>query len=274
MHNADAQQIIIIAGWECQDLSPAGSLKGLRGSKSSTFYQLVQILQWFQEYAVIPPAYVIENTAMQFNFRSKDIRQKVFPEICQVLGEPVVLDAAQFGSYAHRLRNFWTNLADTQLLQLVARHITRDPAFVNDILDPGRVAQPALRTDTPPFYPCNVKGQPLQALPTLMAAHDSYAFRNGGQGQIYDNNTQSWTQPNPCERERALGYDTASTAAPALDDKDRHVITGRAIDANTVEHLFLMSSELHNIAHHLPGYTAAVTHTSSCSSMGGGETLQ
>ncbi len=34
-------QWLVVAGWECQDLSPAGSCKGLEGSKSSTFYPLV-----------------------------------------------------------------------------------------------------------------------------------------------------------------------------------------------------------------------------------------
>lgn len=31
------EQWLVVAGWECQDLSPAGGGKGLRGNKSSTY---------------------------------------------------------------------------------------------------------------------------------------------------------------------------------------------------------------------------------------------
>jgi site-specific DNA-cytosine methylase len=42
------QQWLVVAGWECQDLSPAGSNKGLHGSKSSTYFALTVMLQALQ----------------------------------------------------------------------------------------------------------------------------------------------------------------------------------------------------------------------------------
>ena len=40
----DPQPLLIIAGWECQDLSPAGTGTRLRGTRSSSFYSLLQLL--------------------------------------------------------------------------------------------------------------------------------------------------------------------------------------------------------------------------------------
>jgi hypothetical protein len=52
------------------------------------------------------------------------------------LREPLLLDAAQCGSYAHWLRNYWTNLAPLLVLQLVLRYIIKDPNMqVFHILD-------------------------------------------------------------------------------------------------------------------------------------------
>ncbi len=59
-------QWMVLAGWECQDLSPAGQGKGLTGLRSSTFYPLVNLcatLQLLQ--STLPPAFLFENTALQ-----------------------------------------------------------------------------------------------------------------------------------------------------------------------------------------------------------------
>jgi site-specific DNA-cytosine methylase len=58
-------QWIVVAGWECQDLSPTGQGKGLSGPRSSTFYPLIDLcatLQLLQP--TRPPAFLFENTAM------------------------------------------------------------------------------------------------------------------------------------------------------------------------------------------------------------------
>jgi len=111
----DGSQWFLIAGFECQDLSPAGSGAGLAGSRSNSFYPLLQILgelQSLQNRFSNPPMYLIENTAMQCTSHVRPAVQSAFDEICLRLGQPVLLDAARMGSYAHRLRNYWTNLCD------------------------------------------------------------------------------------------------------------------------------------------------------------------
>jgi len=78
------RQWLIVGGWECQDLSPAGHSKGLTGSRSSTLSPLVNILATLQRLQQqLPPAYLIENVAMQFNHRAADIRNIQYPLICE-----------------------------------------------------------------------------------------------------------------------------------------------------------------------------------------------
>ncbi|GAX86563.1 hypothetical protein CEUSTIGMA_g13970.t1 [Chlamydomonas eustigma] len=110
--------ILLIAGFECADLSllsPAGSRKGLQGSKSSTFYPLLSVLASLQRmrssYA-FPLAYLIENTATQYAYGSSRAMKDSFHELCAKIGSPVVLDAAnvlptlvsRVDSYAFRSR--------------------------------------------------------------------------------------------------------------------------------------------------------------------------
>ncbi len=256
-----SKPILLVAGWECQDLSSAGNLTGLQGKHSNTFYDLVRILRLLQQHSKGPVAHVLENTAFQFNFNSEQISKDHFAEVCTHIGHPVVLDAARFGSHAHRLRNFWTNLAPQPDIQKVAYQIERKPSTVNSILDPGRITQLAPKDDQTPFYKCNRRGQPLQALPTLMAATRSYSFRDGKSGQILDKASGNLIEPNVSERERALGYATGTTAAPGLTQLQRHQITGRCMDANTLHYLFAISKELH---------VANTQHPFSGERMGGG----
>jgi hypothetical protein len=105
------RQWLVVGGWECQDLSSAGKGEGVQGKRSSTIAPFINILATLQRLQPqYPPGYIVENTAMQYNFNSKYIREVEFPLICQALGQPVCLDATQFNSLAHRVRNYWTNL--------------------------------------------------------------------------------------------------------------------------------------------------------------------
>jgi hypothetical protein len=93
-------------GFECADLSPSGSRQGLHGIKSSTFYPLLSILASLQRMRIshyFPLAFVIENTATQYALGSSNAMKYSFHELCDKIGVPVVLDAANVGSYAHRI---------------------------------------------------------------------------------------------------------------------------------------------------------------------------
>jgi hypothetical protein len=115
-----------------------------------------------------------------------------FTHICSAIGPCIVLDAAQVGSYAHRLRDYWTNLAPSHDITRALDAVSRPANLsVNDILEPGRSAQICRHLARPPWYPANVVGQPLSCLPTLVAYVGSYAFRYNdhdqpGLGLVHD----------------------------------------------------------------------------------------
>jgi site-specific DNA-cytosine methylase len=257
-------QWFVVAGWECQDLSPAGTGRGLDGPRSNTFFDLVRILGALQQLQLArPPAYLLENSPMQHNWRSSKIVRRDFPKIVNSIGQPVCLDAAQMGSYAHRVRNFWSNLSDPALVSAVLPQVQRPAGrLVNNILDTGRTSQPVKSTDFPPRYVCNRIGKPMEALPTLVAFRGSHAFREGKSGMVLDSNLGCLQEPNPDERERALGYDTGTTNRPPLTDLQRHEVTGRCMDRFAVSSLMAIYRAIHEFTRSSPTLTPSVaSHT-------------
>ena len=156
-----------------------------------------------------------------------------------MFGVPVTIDAVRCGAYAHRLRNFWHNLAPSDTLATMIAGVHRPSRSpVDTIMDKGRTCAAVSRHDSHPFYPANRKGQPRVALPTLVSYPRSNAFRNKDcEGSVYDSNTGLYDEPNPDERERALGYETGATAAPGVTQAERHVITGNCMDQAAVSTL-------------------------------------
>ncbi|KAK3267931.1 hypothetical protein CYMTET_23542 [Cymbomonas tetramitiformis] len=53
------------------------------------------------------------------------MRGEVFPLITSVVGQPVSFDAARAGSYAHRLRAYWSNLFQDHQFNLVVEKVER-----------------------------------------------------------------------------------------------------------------------------------------------------
>ena len=135
--------LLVVAGWPCQDLSPAGSGKGLQGARSSLYYKVEHtVIQLQQLHNPACVAYLLENAAMQHSFNHIAQARAAYDELVQRLGEPICVDAARFNSRAHRLRNYWTNLAPAKHLQVAADSWQRTPGlYVDDILIPGRTAQ-------------------------------------------------------------------------------------------------------------------------------------
>ena len=250
------RQWLVVAGWSCEDLSPAGKGKGLAGARSSNFFDAIRIVGALQQLQPeLPPAYVLENTSMQVRFAHARVQQD-FEQICAVLGEPVLLDAARCGSYAHRLRNFWSNMADPRWVNTVVEQIVRPAGrLVDDVLGEGRKSQPVQHQRQPPFYLCNRIGEPLQALPTMVAYPASRAFRlwdgEPAPGMLWDAHQQQWVEPNPDERERILGYPSGCTAVQGITSLQRHALTGRAMDRHCMVHLFAVYTALQQAAPHV-----------------------
>jgi site-specific DNA-cytosine methylase len=62
---ATVSQWLVVAGWPCQDLSTAGTSKGLHGDRSGLLFDMVRVLGAFQQLATTPPAYIIEKVLFQ-----------------------------------------------------------------------------------------------------------------------------------------------------------------------------------------------------------------
>ena len=156
-------------------------------------------------------------------------------------GSGIRLDAAKLGAAAHRTRVFWTNLARATDIQERYNQFDReqvwDRADAQDVLDNFRTVQLAAQDDpaVPGYYRVNVKGEPLQAFPTLVATPSSYAFRfqapdKPGPGMVYDRNVREWQEPNADERERIMGMLPGSTRGYNIPESERRRLIGSAID--------------------------------------------
>ena len=240
------EQWLVTAGWPCQDYSSAG--RGRLGVRAHVLDSVTRIIAALSlQFHKAPPAYLLENVAMQHNFSHKHIRYPVYEDLCRRLGDPVTFDAAQAGSHAHRMRNYWTNLADDARLQNVldCLDVPRGNASASTILKSGRVAMPVApneRSHSGRQY--NVPGQPRVKFPTLMSYRGSRAFRPGKAGSVYDHNLDRWTEPDADERELAMGYELGSTAVEGVSSEKRRQLLSQAIDLNALFAILLAAEEL------------------------------
>lgn len=178
-------------------------------------------------------AYILENVALQLHPQESICKEALV--INYQVGEPLVMDAVQVGSYAHRLRNFWTNLVSVEVLRAALLHTRRNPeACLTDVLEPGHLLRPVLHSETPPLIPVNVPGQVRKVLPTLVTHANSHAFRGDGPGLVLDQFTQQWVEPTAVERERVMGFQDETTAAPTITKKQRRAALGRAMDMHSI----------------------------------------
>jgi transposase InsO family protein len=232
-------QWLVTAGWPCQDYSSAG--RGSLGQRAALLQDVVRIIRSLQHrHHHKPPAYLLENVAMQHNFRHAHIKLPEYEKLVNMLGTPLTFDAAQAGSYAHRLRNYWTNLVHPQRLQPVLDQLEIPHEHIlNELLDPGRhtkVVREDERTISGRRY--NVPGKPRVVLPTLMSFPKSRAFRVGRPGCIFDVELNEFDEPSANEREVIMGFEPSSTAAPDVTERQRKSLLGQAIDLNALVVLF------------------------------------
>jgi hypothetical protein len=87
--------------------------EGLNDTRSGLFMDMVRLITWAQSISPML-GYVIENTPSQLDQKEKV--QEHYMLVKHYLGKPLLLDVAQCSSYAHRLCNWWTNLAPLLVL--------------------------------------------------------------------------------------------------------------------------------------------------------------
>jgi site-specific DNA-cytosine methylase len=93
---------LVIAGWPCQGMSMAGKQNGLQDGRSSRFHDMIWVMRYVQTSQRRPPNYIVENVPVVSSSRSRTLES--MHRIHNILGVPVLIDAAAVGSRAHRLR--------------------------------------------------------------------------------------------------------------------------------------------------------------------------
>jgi site-specific DNA-cytosine methylase len=105
---------LVIVGWPCQGMSMVGNQNGLQDGRSSRFYDMVCVICYLQTSQCQPPGYIVENVPVVSNSRSRTLES--IHKIHDILGVPVLIDAAAVGSRAHHPRFWWTKLVPAELL--------------------------------------------------------------------------------------------------------------------------------------------------------------
>eukprot|EP00798_Chlamydomonas_sp_ICE-L_P003120 gene3120-biopygen20874 len=121
----DQTQWLIITGPECQDFSPAGSNRGLRGPRAAVLQACTTVIGYVQQLQhPAQPLYIIENAAMQHNFRSPAIATVDFTAVNMTIGQPVCVDAATFNSdERERTLGYYTGATAAPGLTALQRHV-------------------------------------------------------------------------------------------------------------------------------------------------------
>jgi hypothetical protein len=178
---------LITAGWPCQDYSSAG--QGKPEKRAALLDDVIRIIRTLEDLQrKFPVAYLLENVAMQHNFRHPHIRNEVYPAVVKRIGEPFSFDAVKAGSYAHRLRNYWTNLCDSRHMAAVMKHLRCPHDYVlQDLVGADYELTPVDSTEK---RAPNRPGRPRVTFPTLMSFPFSRAFREGRPGSMLNKKTK------------------------------------------------------------------------------------
>jgi hypothetical protein len=239
---------LVVAGWPCQGSSAAGAGLGLDDARSRLFTELIRVLHELQVLHKAwgqPLGYLIEHV-----FAGGDKRPRVqshFEGVRGILGPELVLDAAQLGSRAHRLRAWWTNLEGMALLRAALKAQTRPPNhFVHQVLGPGRRARMPKSPGVLPWAKVEIPGEPRPALNTFVSYGGSYAFSQGGGGVlacVQPNGAVTYEEPTAEERDLAMGFPRGFTAARGVSEPTRRELLGQAMDLNSVMWILAVARE-------------------------------
>jgi hypothetical protein len=194
------------------------------------------LITWAQSIS-LSLGYVIENTPSQLDQMEK-VREH-YTLVRHYLGEPFLLDVAQCGSYAHRLRNWWTNLAPLLILQLAFIYTIKNPNLqVFHISDDQNSYQLVTRQEKPRFL-VNIIGKPRGVWPTFVSFLGAHAFQKDEPGLVYHHASATWDESSPEERKRAMGFQTDTTSLTKVTRLEHNALLGRGMDLNSLTWLLV-----------------------------------
>ena len=232
------------ASWECQSVSQQGAMD----PRFTFFYDMVRIINLFQQEQASPLLYILENTYPGEQYPPAVIQAGNLVQA--FLGAPILVDAADLGAAAHRVRLFWTNMVQPAILQAaLPTHLLPSPSL-NTILKPYHIPSKPGHSDQFPFATHKQKGWERRCMPTIVSYLRSNAFRpkssgSPGEGEVFNLHTNLWEEPDAEEKEELLGFQRGDTAASGVTEAQRAVRLGRALDGTTMRWLgaFLHASQ-------------------------------
>ena len=223
--------------WECQSVSRAGRQRGANDARFFYFYDLVRIINFFQQEQTTSPIYILENTYPGENCTTAV--ENAGKLVQAYLGAPVLVDGANLGAAAHRVRLFWTNMLPPAVLQAALPSMLLPSPPLQSILHAYHIPTSPGHSDRFPFALHNEEGGTRVCMPTIVSYLGSNAFRakvNGdpGEGQVFNLHTDTWEEPDVIEKEMLLGFQPNSTHTPGVSRNQRAIRLGRALDGTTM----------------------------------------
>jgi ribonuclease HI len=221
---------IVAAGPPCQPYSDAGFGKGLNDRRSLALLAVARIIT-FLHHTQGNLAFMIENVK----------GTEKFPELTEMLGEGVLLDAPPCGSNASREIVLWQNLRPAAFLRKAFHDIRprRPPTTVNALLQANGIhdwttQRLTLGKHTTNFE-YNIAGRDLYVLPKFVCYYKSHQYKEGrGKvsplGLMWHNNKLD--VPIPEIKELCMGYSKGTTAHSGLTERQRHHLLGQVYDPN------------------------------------------
>ena len=166
------------------------------------------------------------------------------------LGAPILLDAADMGSVAHRVRLYWQNFMTPKVLQAAMPKMMVPTSTFRWIQGPHHVPTKPGHTDVRLFAPWNIIGQKRICMPTVVSYIRSNAYRpksdgEPGEGEVFNLAREEWEEPKCQEKKQMMGYMANETECPHASKAKRFIRLGRALDANVMLHLGAMLSAAH-----------------------------
>ena len=252
---------LVCCGWPCQDNSPAGKGLGDKGERSTiietTITPLIRHLQNKEKLT----AYLLENTAIQHNWKDRSKWNKLLEKYVRMMGRYIMLDAAKVGSAAHRVRNYWTNLCDPGEAQKLLNEFETPTMPLELVLPEGTQTLTPTKRDHYPQAVVNYAGHPRMALPTFTSRPRSRAFRyaedeqgkrltdkDGNHiptaGMVKDKKAKEWREPYSQEKATIMGHDPTIFEGSSMAEDGRTSLIGLAWDMHAAISLLIVADEL------------------------------
>ena len=215
---------------------------------SSSFSTWSTSSAFFQREQTSSLIYILENTYP--GERCTTAIQKAQVLVQGFLGAPILLDAADMGSVAHRVRLYLQNFLALAVLQGAMPKMMVPTPTLRRILGPHHVPTKRGHADVRPFAPWNSLGKTKICMPTVVSYIKSNAYRPKSDGtpreeEVFNLAKEEWEDPDCRKKDLMMGYMENETECPHASETGRSIRLGRALDANIMLHLGAMLAAAH-----------------------------